>query len=238
MTRPFLILSLCFLCGASIFHTALVRFECPLDTDTAQQRELLLIPDPQSARAISLGYRTVLADLLWFRTIEYFGRHIEEDRDIHRLDSLCSSIIALNPKAKHVSIFCAQMLAWELKQVARARYYLTGAIGYYPDDWFLYYLRGFFALHFLKDKGEAYADLAKAASFPESPSVVQRLAASQMATLEGPQQAILFLDVLIARTTDDSARTSLIRRRDELSEQLQSESSSALNEQRIGKGGA
>jgi hypothetical protein len=204
------------LCGTAVSHNFLKRQKFLSASDPLQQRELLFLPDPDLARSVSLGYQTVLADLIWFKTISYFGTHIEGDRNIRHLDTFCSSILALNPKARHVSLFCAQMLAWELKNPQRARGLLTLSIQHYPNDWMLFYLRGFFSLHFLKNKKEAQIDLMKAASIEDSPAIIKRLAATQIASLDGDEQAIIFLDILISRTSDEATRASLQQRRDEL----------------------
>jgi hypothetical protein len=108
------------------------------------------------------------------------------------------------------------MLAWELKKPERAREFLTLSIQHYPNDWMLFYLRGFFSLHFLKNKKEAQIDLMKAASIEDSPAIIKRLAATQIASLDGDEQAIIFLDILISRTSDEATRASLQKRRDEL----------------------
>ena len=225
------------LCGSVISHNSLRSHHSFLAPDPLQHRELLLVPDPSLASTVSLGYRTVLADLIWFKTISYFGTHIGGDRNIRHLDTFCSSILALNPKARHVSLFCAQMLAWELKNPQRAREILTLSIQHHPNDWMLYYLRGFFSLHFLKNKRESQIDLTKAASIEESPAIIKRLAATQVASLDGDEKAIIFLDILISRTSDETTRASLQQRRDELMAKVRTSganSPSSLPNQRKG----
>jgi hypothetical protein len=172
---------------------------------------------------VSLGYHHAAADLLWFKTTGYFGSHIEGDHNIDRLDFLCSSILALNPKARHISLFCAQMLAWELKRPREAIMYLSAAIDNHPGDWFLFYLRGLFSLYFLKDSKAAQNDLATAAAHPESFPLVKRLAAKNLATISGPKSGIAFLDLLLSTEKNPHARAALERRRDELVAQLRPE---------------
>lgn len=207
--------------GAGLARAGLSRYPIPGRHDPEQAREMLFIPSPALARAVSLGYRNAVADLLWFKTIAYFGSHIEGDRNVSRLDTLCSSIMALNPHAQHVAVFCAQMLAWELNQPERAHHFLTIAIHNQPNDWMLYYLRGFFSLHFSKNTRAAADDLGKAASYPDCHPVVKRLAAKHIAALEGPQSAIAFIDILIDTETDTQTRKTLQKRRQELKEKLQ-----------------
>ena len=235
----FCLLAICLfsLSGAAISDKLLRRHQFFRASDPLQQRELLFVPDPDLARSVSLGYRNVLADILWFKTISYFGTHIEGDHNIRHLDTFCSSILALNPKAQHVSLFCAQMLAWELKNPQRAREFLTLSIQHYPDDWMLYYLRGFFSLHFSGDKRNAQIDLTKAASFEDSPAIIKRLAASQIASLDGDEQAVIFLDILISRTSNEATRASLQQRRNDLMAKLRTDganSPSSINNDRKG----
>jgi hypothetical protein len=213
--------------AANVSHSLLIRHQSLYPYDPLQQREILFVPDPDLARSVSLGYRTVLADILWFKTISYFGTHIGGDHNIRHLDTFCSSILALNPKARHVSLFCAQMLAWEMKSPNRAREFLTLSIQHYPDDWMLYYLRGFFSLHFGGDKRNAQIDISKAASFEDSPTIIKRLAANQIASLDGDEQAVVFLDILIARTSDETTRASLKQRRNELMAKIRTDGASS-----------
>jgi hypothetical protein len=56
----------------------------------------------------------------------------------------------------------------------------------------------------------------KSASIEDSPAIIKRLAATQIASLDGDEQAIIFLDILISRTSDEATRASLQKRRDEL----------------------
>lgn len=199
---------------------AVARNPIMVRQDPEQVREMLFIPSPSLARAVSLGYRNAAADLLWFKTIAYVGSHIEGDRKVGRLDMLCESIMALNPRAQHVAVFCAQMLAWELQRPEQAIDFLSRAIKYHPNNWMLYYLRGFFSLHFLKKYEAATEDLSKAASFPDCHPVVKRLAAKNIARLQGPHSAISFIEILIETEADEQTKKTLEQRRAELIEQL------------------
>jgi hypothetical protein len=201
-------------------YSVMHQHPIPQHPDPSQAREMLLVPTPNLARLISLGYHHAAADLLWFKTTAYFGSHIKGDHNIHRLDSLCSSILALNPKARHVSLFCAQMLAWELKRPREAIVYLSTAIDNHPGDWFLSYLRGLFYLYFLSDTKAAQNDLTTAAAHPESFPLVKRLAAKNLATISGPKSGIAFLDLLLSTEKNAETRAALERRRDELVSQL------------------
>lgn len=211
--------------GSALARAALDRHPIVRHHDAEQRRELLFIPSSSLARTVSLGYRNALADLLWFKTIAYFGAHIEGDRNVSRLDTLCSTIVGLNPKAEHVAVFCAQMLAWELKRPERAHRILSVAIEHSRANWMLYYLRGFFSLHFLNDTKGATEDLAKAASLPDCHPVVKRLAAKNIASLAGPQSALSFINIFIATETDPQTKRTLERRRAELLAELSAKDS-------------
>src|SRR5437879_4358280 len=54
------------------------RTEARLGRELAIRRdaaELIYLPPTRVLRAVSLGYEHALADVLWFRTINYFGEH-------------------------------------------------------------------------------------------------------------------------------------------------------------------
>ena len=62
---------------------------------------------------MALGWRNALADVLWFRTISYFGAHYRSDHTYPWLASMCDLVTDLDPRAEHVYRFAGVILPWE-----------------------------------------------------------------------------------------------------------------------------
>jgi hypothetical protein len=174
-----------------------------------QIEEVLYLPSGVGLRFLSFGYQNTLSQLLWFNTISYFGKHYRQDQNYRWLGHMCSLVTALNPLAKHTYLFCSAMLAWEANEVELSNSLLTQSMRYHPDDWYLYYLRGFNYTYFLKDQRRGHEDFVAASKLPNANLLVVRLAAKTLSQLESPETAIEFLMDAIERTSDPSAKHAL-----------------------------
>jgi hypothetical protein len=202
-----------------------IRLSRPMSSDDGSQlRELRFLPNSSSVRLVSLGYHQLLADILWFSTINYFGKHQATDGNLPWLYALCDTITTLDPRALHVYEFGATMLSWEVGQPAMARQLLTKAIDHNGNEWRLYYLRGFTTYFFLKNPQGAKDDLKKAASFPGVHPTIIRLAAKSLAEFEGPDFAQSLLLSALRTERDPQVRKVLTMRLRELQEAAQKKS--------------
>src|SRR5215510_12440046 len=61
-------------------------------------KEFVYVPDAHLLRPMALGYNNVLADLLWFRTISYFGEHYRGNRQYPWLARMCDLVTDLDPR--------------------------------------------------------------------------------------------------------------------------------------------
>lgn len=184
-----------------------------LDTE-----EQLYLPNGKGLRLISLGYHNFLADILWFNTINYFGKHYASDHDYRWLTHMCDLVTNLDPRAMHVYEFGALMLAWEANDPIQANLILTKAIntpelGIHPKLWKMYYLRGFNYTFFFNDSEKAAADFAAGSKLPNADVIMKRLASKKLLTLgKDPDRAVAFLREALDTTTDPMARKALERR--------------------------
>ncbi len=179
--------------------------------------EALYLPNENAVKFISFRYEKVLANYLWFRTINYFGKHYASDQHYQWLYHMCDLVTTLDPRARHVYEFCGSMLAWEVNAPAEARTLLTKAVEHDPDYWKFPYLRGFVSLYFLNDPESAKDDFMRASKLPGVHPMVVGLAAKTVALQDDPGQAIAFLENILKTTDDQFARKVLIDRLRELS---------------------
>ena len=174
-----------------------------------QTEEVLYLPNGRALQFISFGYRNALAQLLWFNTISYFGKHYRQDQNYRWLAHMCRLVNDLNPLAEHVYLFCSAMLSWEAGAPQAAVTLLSRGIEMQPANWYLYYLRGFTYMLFLKDAARAKEDLVAASKLPGAEPFVARIAAKKIAELDTPQTAVEFLQQMLLGAGDPAARQAL-----------------------------
>lgn len=171
--------------------------------------EVLLFPNGQATEAIAFDYKTVLANVLWFNTVNYFGKHYRGDRSYKWLSHMCDLVTELDKKAEHVYQFCSLMLAWEAEQPQLTQKLLDKAIKYNPDSWRYYYFRGVNEAIFMKAPEAAQKDFAAGAALPNSPIFMTRLASKMLSGISSPQAAIGFLKGLLSKATNESEKQAL-----------------------------
>jgi len=175
-------------------------------------KEVLYLPQATAFAPLSLGYKNLLSDVFWFSTINYFGVHLNSDRDYRWLAHRCQLVTELKPKAFEVYSFCALMLAWEQNDARGAISLLNRAIENFPEKWEFYYYRGFYYLYFLKDALNARNDFLQASKLPEVPELVVALAARKTLDLENPEQAESILSEILKTNRDPIVKNVIERK--------------------------
>ena len=106
-----LVLGVCFFLLAFLSFN---RIDISLESkDGNQIDEVLYLPNKEAVEVVSFGYKHFAADLIWFNTINYFGKHYREDKKFTWLKHMCDLTTNLNPNAKHFYEFCGLMLSWD-----------------------------------------------------------------------------------------------------------------------------
>jgi len=203
-----LIMLILFLLLAAIGLSRLAAVRPVLDAGQQQQQEVLYLPSGKGLELLSFGYRALLADILWFRTVSYFGKHYRSDQHYRWLDHMCNLVTSLDGKAAHIYEFCSLMLAWEAGMPRESVALMDKAIQNDPDNWRYYYLRGMNYAFFLGDAGRARADFATGAGKPRAIALLARLAAKQLA-LDDPQTALRFLENMVEQARDENQRAAM-----------------------------
>jgi tetratricopeptide (TPR) repeat protein len=158
--------------------------------------EPVYLPKAEYLRPMSLGWQNVLADVLWFRTISYFGQHYRSDRTYPWLAQMCDLVTDLDPRADHVYRFAGVILPWEAQQADGAIRLLEKGLRQFPDSWTLHYHLGFHYYFFKNDFARALEHLRKATALPGAHPAVARLAAVLAAHQYGPETTLAFLSEL------------------------------------------
>jgi hypothetical protein len=174
--------------------------------------ELIYLPPSRFLKAASLGYRNVLADVLWFRTISYFGQHYWSDRFYPWLAAMCNAVTDLDPHAQYVYRFGGLILPWEANRTGDGLALLRKGTRNLPRSWELRYMLGFSEYFFENDLAAASRSLRAAAVLPGAPPFVAGLAAIVAAAESGPAAAIEFLSRVESTGKTAEVRSALADR--------------------------
>ncbi len=161
-----------------------------------QEREPIYLPKAEYLRPMTLGWHNALADVLWFRTISYFGAHYRRDHTYPWLAAMCELVTDLDPRAYYVYRFGGVILPWEANQVDAGIALLKKGVRQFPDDWILHYHLGFHYYFFKNDIDAALAALREATALPDSNPALARLAAVLAQHQYDPETTIAFLQEL------------------------------------------
>jgi hypothetical protein len=183
----------------------------------AEPAELIYLPPTRFLQAVSLGYQQVLANVLWFRTISYFGRHYRSDRVYPWLASMCDVVTDLDPHAEYVYSFGGVILPWEAERIDDGIALLEKGVRNMPESWRLQYMLGFSYYFFKNDLRAASHTLHTATFLRGAPDFVGRLAASVDAAYQGPGSAVDFLTEFERHNVNGEMRNVIHERIRELS---------------------
>ena len=173
--------------------------------------EVVYLPDARLLRPLVLGYDNVLANVLWFRTISYFGSHYEGDRQYPWLARMCDLVTDLDPRAEHVYRFAGLILPWEANDLDEGIRLLEKGVRNLPESWLLHYYLGMTHYFFRNDADAAAEYLSKAARLPGAPPLVTRVAALMSGRRANAGTSIQFLRELLKNADSDQMREVLTR---------------------------
>jgi tetratricopeptide (TPR) repeat protein len=138
--------------------------------------DLGYLPSPAVARRLALGYENLAADLMWIRSVQYFGKHIETDRKFPQLRALLEVTVGLDPHFVEAYRYGAEFL-WLAPETAAAVRYLEEGHQQNPDRWELPHDLG--RLYFLQlgDDAKALHWWSIAQRLPDAPAYLPRFIA-------------------------------------------------------------
>lgn len=154
-------------------------------TDTGPDPDLLYFSSPAVLKKMALGYDSLLADIYWLRTIQYFGNKEEAEKRTVRyknLPALLDIATTLDPDlidAYRIGcIFLAEDEPVGAGLPGEAVKLLDKGIDVHPDEWRLRYEKGFVYYWFFGDFRKAGEVWMEASRITESPVWMEALAAA------------------------------------------------------------
>jgi len=182
-----------------------------------QSEELVTLP-PAAVKILALDYRNLTADLIFSRTMSFYGAKLDRDE---KVDSRTWELIydrlvlatELDPYFADPYYFGQSVLTWEAGMPQKANTLLDRGRRFRTNDWFIPFFMGFNSFYFLHDNAQAGTYLMEASKRPDSSPLVGLLAARLASKGGGTETAILFLRQLELGTEDPVSKQDIRDRR-------------------------
>jgi len=201
-----------------LLFTCVVLVQISIDRSVHQDQEekLLYLPSGKYLKPASLGFDSLIADLLWIKAIGYFGGHYLTDRSYKWLYHILDLVTTLDPYFKYPYEFGGIVLALEEGDPNQSTALMQKGIRYYPEYWRLYFYLGFNYFYYHKDVKQASQYMTKAAQLPGHPTYLPKLAASLLTQSGDKESALNFLKQLYENTEDEWLKYKIQKKMDDL----------------------
>jgi hypothetical protein len=137
----------------------------------------LYLPSGRFMEQVSLGYKQITADVIWFQAVQYYGGYRKGEHDLAYFEGLIRLVNELDPHFIFPYVFGALVLSQDMEALDRGIRILRGGMHHNPTNWELPFEIGF--LYFVdarnNDMAARYFDLAS--RMPGAPDLARRFAA-------------------------------------------------------------
>lgn len=165
--------------------------------------ELMYFPSGIAIRALSMGFYTPLADLIWLRFVQYYGEHRLTDAKFELMYHILDVLTTLDPHFLYAYTLGGLMLIAETKKPDQARILLKKGMYANPHDWRIPFVYGFIHYVFLQEYNIAQAYFRLSSQKPNAPDIPQRWAAFVMYKKIGDLRASLALWIDLYKSTEN-----------------------------------
>lgn len=158
--------------------------------DRTYLHETLYLPSGKFLNELSLGYRQVAADFVWFSAIQYYGDFRMGTHDLAYFTGLIDIITTLDPHFVFAYLFGALVISTDLNNFDVGMDVLKKGMVHNPTSWELPFQIGFLGyvnrVNF--DVAARYFDLAS--RMPNAPENAKRFAAFVYSKAGRPEESI------------------------------------------------
>lgn len=158
------------------------------------------LPTTNALRFMSAGYDDVMADVLWLRTVTYYGEWRKGDHGIDFFRELSHRVVELDPHFVDAYRFGALVLADDLGAFDDGIALLRMGMQAMPDTWWLPFEAGFLEYTIRLDNQKAAEWFQIAAKKPDAPDRAKNFAAF-VTSRTGDLEVSLELWKFVAATT-------------------------------------
>jgi len=203
--------------GALGAHTLQVRLD-PARHQRVDELELMVMPAGEAVRAVSLGYETLAADLLWVRAVLVYGGLDGEEAAQARvawLGRMIRAVVEVDPIWRTPYFYGATLLRTS-GGLDDSDEILHLAMEALPDDPYFPFALGMNHYIARDDALEAARWLKRAAELPGAPAWYGMAARGLVTKKSGLETSIRYLEEEIASAGDEDLREKLQTRLDQL----------------------
>jgi hypothetical protein len=177
----------------------------------AASTEALYFPSGRFLSEAALGYREVAADLLWFRTTQYYGAFRRGEHDLRYFRELIDGVTRLDPRFTEAFYFGSLVYGMENDDVPSAVDILKRGVMHNPDRWLLPFNIGFTYYMLARDHVRAGHWFRAAADTPGATDFARRFAA-YVTRRAGDVEASLALWMNLRDTTSNPKMREIAQR--------------------------
>jgi tetratricopeptide (TPR) repeat protein len=172
-------------------------------------QQLTYLPSGDYLRMASLGYRELVADILWLQVIQVMGERKLSEEAGHWLYHAVDRITTLDPKFVRAYEAGSHALCILVVLPEESNRLLEKGVQHNPQEWKLPFL---LAINYYFEMGndeKAAEAMALASRLPGAPESLVRLAAKLFVSAKSPQQAVELLAKVYEETSDENVRKML-----------------------------
>lgn len=175
------------------------------------------VPRPEVAELLAMGFEPVVADLHWIRAVQIVGEPGREPSSQSEvLGRLIEVVTQLDPWVDHPYRFAAIWMTEDMDAVRHANRLLDRGIEHHPDDWRMYFYKGFNHFFYLDEKKVAADELERAMGREGSPRYLPRLVARLRSEVADLDAAAIFLHQMVESAPDEYSRAEYQSALDEI----------------------
>ncbi len=193
-----------------LLTTSLWGLQTQLDQyESVEVESLLYLPSGEYLQPLSLGYQLMIADILWIKTITYFGGHFMGDGEYPWLYHILTLIIDLDPRYDFPYYFGGVVLSLEASQAENANKILAKGIKAFPDKWEYPFYIGFNHYYHQGDAETAAPYIEKASKLPGAPEFVKSLVGTLYMKAGADKTALKFFREAYGNTSDEMIKQKI-----------------------------
>ena len=185
----------------------------------ARAEQLAYLPKGEYLRLAVLGYRQVVADLIWLRAVQHIGAKRDSQLGYtwtyHAVDVLTDLDPTFVPPYQATGLFLGVLVGRQEEGLA----ILSKGIRHNPSIWQLPFLAGYISYYELCDPVAGGEYFRIAAQVPGAPAYLPQLAARMTVESGDPTAALEFLDRFTRSVTDERVREALLQRMKEIGQE-------------------
>ncbi len=184
--------------------------------DSARAEELSYLPKGEYLKIAVLGYRQIVADLIWLQVLQNFGERTQTTEGYlwayHAVDVLTD----LDPSFVYAYQAAGVVLSVWAHLTHESVAILEKGVRNNPDVWELPFFLGYDYYFELNDPKTAAKYFRAASALPGSPDYLPKLAARMTVEAGDPEAALEFLQRLYLQVQDEKVREGLETRMKEV----------------------